>query len=193
MNFLAHCFLSFDNDQVLIGNFIADHIQGNNFQNLTPEMIKGIMLHRAIDSFTDAHPITLSSRKKLYPSQRKYAGVVVDMFYDHFLAANFHHYSETTLQLFSQRTYQLLQEYNPYLPTSVLHFLPFMIERNWLLNYATLDGIHTALKGLSRRVKFDNNMHKAIDDLTLNYPVFESEFKSFFPLLIHHSKAVYGI
>jgi acyl carrier protein phosphodiesterase len=184
VNFLAHLFLSGNNPELLIGNFIADHVKGNKKFLFPAGIRKGIELHRFIDSFTDSHSITRHSKELIYPSQRKYAPVVVDLFYDHFLAANFNSFSEQSLSDFTAFVYTTLRQYHDHLPEAVQHFLPHMIERDWLTNYATLDGISRSLKGLSKRVRFENQMADAHQDLVRHYDKLEEHFNRFFPELV---------
>jgi len=183
MNFLAHIYLSGPHEQLLIGNFIADFVKGKKKDDYPDGIRKGIELHRFIDHYTDHHEVVLKSIHRVQQRQEKYSGVVVDILYDHFLAANFKEYSETSLQDFSNNTYGLLKENWDSLPEGVHYFLPFMIERNWLLNYATIEGIGNALAGLSRRVKYTNRMDEAVKDLQENYHDLESDFRTFFPEL----------
>lgn len=167
----------------MIGNFIADYVKGNK-KNLYPERIrKGIELHRGIDDFTDHHPLTAISKERLRPKYGKYAGVIVDIYYDHFLASHFSDYSSMNLRSYSENTYRILKEHWDILPEGVQYFLPFMIERNWLLNYATLEGTGRTLTGLSRRVSFENKMDEAVYDLKRMYTDFENDFLGFFPEL----------
>ena len=185
MNFLAHIFLSGNNNELMIGNFIADYIKGQKKNDFPPQITKGIELHRAIDDFTDHHPVTLESKKRLYPNHHKYSGVVVDLYYDHFLAKNFTTYSKIPLDKFASTTYKIILSYNDVLPPKVKEFLPFMIERNWLLNYASVEGIGKTLTGLGKRVSFENRMNEATIDLNKYYYLFEEEFSIFFPQLIN--------
>src|SRR5437763_302491 len=140
MNFLAHIYLSGDDPQLMIGNFIADFVKGKKKDDYPLKIKQGIELHRVIDDFTDHHPVTARSKNRLRMKYGKYSGVIVDLFYDHFLAADFSEYSDLSLQEFSQRTYDILNKNKSVLPDGVIYFLPFMIERNWLLNYATIEG-----------------------------------------------------
>jgi acyl carrier protein phosphodiesterase len=89
MNFLAHLHLSGNNPNIMLGNFMGDFVKGKSYrQQYEPEIIKGIELHRSIDEFTDSHPVVTESKNRLRPTYRHYSGVIVDVFYDHFLAAN---------------------------------------------------------------------------------------------------------
>ncbi len=190
MNFLAHIFLSGNDEELMIGNFIADYVKGNKKNDYPDTIRKGIELHRAIDSFTDQHPLTAISKTRLYPKHHKYSGPVVDIFYDHLLAKNFSLFSQIPLEDFAAITYNSISSYMHFLPPRVIEFLPFMIERNWLVNYATIEGIGRTLSGVGRRLSFQNELNTATDDLVESYSSFEEEFLQFFPLLINfvHSK-----
>lgn len=189
MNFLAHIYLSGNDNELMIGNFIADFVKGQKKNDFPPQITKGIELHRAIDDFTDHHPVTLESKKRLYPNHHKYSGVVVDLYYDHFLAKNFSEYSKISLVDFASHTYKNILAFKDVLPPRILEFLPFMIERNWLVNYATVEGIGRTLSGLGKMVSFENRMSEATIDLNRHYSIFEEEFNIFFPQLINFAAA----
>jgi acyl carrier protein phosphodiesterase len=184
LNFLAHIYLSGENKDLMVGNFIAYFVKGRKKFDYPDGIRKGIELHRQIDDYTDHHPITSLSKDRLRPKYSKYSGVIVDIYYDHFLAHNFSRYSEIPLVEYSAQTYKILNEYSEFLPEGVHYFLPFMIERNWLLNYASIEGIGRALSGLSKRVSFENKMDESVADLREHYQAFENEFNLFFPELI---------
>jgi len=187
LNFLAHIYLSGDDNQLMIGNFIADFVKGKKKDEYPLKIKQGIELHRAIDDFTDHHEVTGRSKSRLRAKYGKYSGVIVDLYYDHFLAANFSDYHSTSLQDFSQHTYAVLKANWDILPQDVQYMIPFMMERNWLLNYATIEGIGRALTGLSKRVSFENKMDQSVFDLKEQYEEFEKDFKEFFPELIKFS------
>lgn len=184
MNFLAHIYLSGDNEEIMIGNFIADFVKGRKKDNYPDKIRRGIELHRMIDDFTDHHEVTAKSKDRLRKKYGKYSGVIVDLYYDHFLAVNFVEFTSLPLLEFSQKTYGIIKNYASFLPEGVLYFLPFMIERNWLLNYATIEGIGKALSGLSIRVSFENRMGESVQDLKEQYQAFENDFREFFPALM---------
>ncbi len=184
MNFLAHLFLSRNDHDLLIGNFIADYVKGRKKDLYPPAITRGIELHRAIDDYTDHHPITDESKSKLRPIYHKYSGVIVDIYYDHFLAKNFSEYSAIPLQKYVQDVYALFSNNQEYLPDEVKLFLPYMIEKNWLFNYQSIEGIGRTLTGLSKRVSFENKMDEAVVELKKDYLLYENEFARFFPQLI---------
>lgn len=188
MNFLAHIFLSFGDKEITIGNFIADSIRGNKFKHLPPRVQQGIKLHRQIDTYTDSHPIHKVSSKRLHLNYGHYSRVIVDIFYDHFLAKNWSTYSDIPLDTFVENFYVLLEDNYPILPDGVKRMMPSMINDNWLYNYSNMDGIGRVLHGMNRRTKNKSKMNFAILDLEEHYSDFEKEFTLFFEELIIFSK-----
>lgn len=180
MNFLAHIYLSGNNEFIKIGNFMADGIRGKQFENYPEAIQKGILLHRAIDTFTDAHPIFRESTKRLHERYHHYAGVIVDIFYDHFLAKNWKKYSEVNLDEYVAQFYQSLYTHHDLLSERTQNMLPYMEKQNWLLSYQTVEGIHQILTQMDRRTKNSSNMRYASEELQANYSDFEKEFTLFF-------------
>jgi acyl carrier protein phosphodiesterase len=188
MNFLAHLYLSAGNPQLMVGNFIGDFVKGRSaLEKFDAEIIRGIMLHRAIDEFTDTHPIVTQSKVRLRPKYRHYAGVIVDVFYDHFLARNWNHYHTAKLADFASDAYRTIESYNAILPAGVKHMLPYMIQGNWLIHYAETAGIHRTLSGMARRTPYESKMDEAVHDLIKDYNAFKNEFDNFFPALEAHA------
>jgi len=180
MNFLAHIYLSYDNNQITIGNFIADGIRGKDYKKFPIEIQKGILLHRQIDTFTDAHPIVRQSTKRLHKNYGHYSGVIVDILYDHFLAKNWKQYSKIPLEEYIDSFYDLLGEHFEILPLRIQKMMPHMIVGNWLLSYAKIEGIQKVLDGMNRRTQNKSGMHNATIELKEFYTEFEAEFTSFF-------------
>ena len=186
MNFLAHIYLSGDSDLLKIGNFMADGIRGNQFDTYPAEVQKGIFLHRAIDTFTDAHPIFKESTKKLHARYHHYAGVIVDVFYDHFLAKNWSTYSNENLADYIERFYQSLKDNNTILSPRTAGFMEVMFRENWLWSYRTVEGIDKILTQMDRRTKNQSHMRTATEELEKFYTEFENEFTLFFEELRAH-------
>ncbi|TAD95358.1 MAG: DUF479 domain-containing protein [Bacteroidetes bacterium] len=184
MNFLAHLYLSFDQEQILIGNFIADFVKGKEFEKYSPEIQKGIILHRKIDFFTDQHPIVKQSVKRLQSTQGRYASVLVDVFYDYFLAKNWKNYHIEELDFFAQNTYLSFQKNQEFLPEKLQKILPLMIQNNWLVNYANFEGIDKSLKSLAKRATFESQILNALQDFQNNIEDYAQDFAIFFPDLI---------
>jgi len=187
MNFLAHIYLSGDDTEIAIGNFISDSVRGNKYKSFPIGIQKGIILHRNIDTFTDAHEIFRKSTKRLHKKYGHYSGVIVDIYYDHFLAKNWQDYSNQSLEEYTTKFYEVLINKYDLLPTRVQNLIPYLIKDNWLLSYATVDGISRVLKGMSKRTKYKSNMELATEDLIEFYDIFEKEFKTFFKELIAFS------
>ncbi len=190
MNFLAHIYLSDNDDQVTIGNFIADGIRGKRYKKYPRGIQKGILLHRQIDTFTDAHPTVRQSTKRLHKNYGHYSGVIVDILYDHFLAKNWKQYSNIPLDLYIDQFYNLMTENLDILPSRIQNMLPHMIAGNWLLSYAKIEGIQKVLDGMNRRTKLKSGMNTATVELKEFYTEFETEFTSFFAELVTFTKDI---
>lgn len=188
MNFLAHIYLSGDDDDVTIGNFIADGIKGKRYLNYPPGISKGIVLHRAIDTFTDAHSTVHQSTARLHKNYGHYSGVIVDILYDHFLAKNWSQYHSQPLADYVEDFYTLLRENFTSLPARIQRMMPYMMADNWLLNYATVDGIAKILVQMNVRTKGVVKMDQAVQELIEYYDEFEAEFTSFFEELMMFCK-----
>lgn len=188
MNFLAHLYLSKNNKNILIGNFIADAVKGKKHENYPKEIQAGILLHREIDYFTDTHPIVRQSKRRLHERYNHYNGVIIDILYDHFLAKNWHHYSDIPLETYAKNVYEFLQENTAIFPERIQKLLPSMIKYNWLVNNASLEGIEKILAGMNRQSKGISKMDLAIEDLVKHYEEFELDFTSFFKELMQFSE-----
>jgi len=187
MNFLAHIYLSGDNDLVTIGNFIADGIRGKKYLEFPVDIQTGILLHRQIDTFADANKTFRESTKRLHKNYGHYSGVIVDILYDHFLAKNWNNYSDTPLNDYVDEFYDSLQDHFELLPTRIQKMMPYMIADNWLLSYASIEGITKVLEGMNRRTKNRSQMNLAVNELQEFYNEFEDEFTRFFDELIAFS------
>ncbi|OOG73617.1 ACP phosphodiesterase [Flavobacterium sp. A45] len=180
MNFLAHIYLSGNNDLIKIGNFMADGIRGKQFETYPLEIQKGIILHRFIDTYTDAHPVFRKSTKRLHEKYHHYAGVIIDVFYDHFLAKNWKNYSDENLTDFTNRFYQSLRDNHDFLSERTKGMMPYMIEFNWLVSYETVEGITRILTQMDSRTKNESKMRFSSKELIEYYTEFEQEFATFF-------------
>ncbi len=180
MNFLAHIYLSGDNKAIAVGNFIADGIRGKDYKKFPEDIQIGILLHRHIDTFTDKHKIVKQSKKRLHKNYSHYSGVIVDILYDHFLAKNWSQYCNIPLLDYTGNFYKTLEDYKGVLPLRTLKMMPHMIANNWLLSYASIEGIAKVLKGMNRRTQNRSKMNLAVNELEEFYDEFENEFTSFF-------------
>lgn len=186
MNYLSHLYLSFEDESIAIGNFMADFVKGKKYQKYPIGIQYGILIHREIDNYADNHPIFLDGKRRLAEEYRHYAGVIMDIYYDHFLAKNWSNYSSEDLKGFCTRHYKLLSDNHEVLPERCRYLLSYMEAGDWLYNYQFLEGIQFALSGMARRTSFDSGMEKAVKNLTDDYQQFEMEFQSFFKEILSH-------
>ena len=181
MNHLAHLLLSDFREEILIGNFITDFIRKNEELDYSPEIQKGIALHRIIDDFTDNHKEVKKGKERIRKHQGKYGPVVLDICYDHLLGLHWRRFSEVHLDLFSTYVYQTLERRMEILPKKLQRQLPGMIKGNWLMSYELRSGLEFTFSKLAERVKFDNNLHSAVADFYQDFDLYEKEFLRFFP------------
>lgn len=189
MNILAHAYLSNRQPGLVIGNFIGDFIKGapdNPRHHLTKEEVAGVRLHRAIDTFTDAHPDVAAVRDLLHPRCHKYAGAAVDIFFDHFLAVDFQRLTGESLSEFVSDFYHVLTENVVRLPPAAGRMAEYMIRQDWLTNYQFAEGIDRSLKGVSRRTAYPSGLDTAIVDFTAYYDQIARHFSLFWPALVDH-------
>lgn len=187
MNFLAHIYLSGNNEAVTIGNFIADGIRGKKYLKYPRDIQTGILLHRQIDTFTDAHKTVRLSTKRLHKNYSHYSGVIVDILYDHFLAKNWSKYCNLPLAEYVDNFYESLENNFEILPKRIQKLMPYMIADNWLLSYASIEGITKVLEGMNRRTQNRSQMNLAVNELQEFYNEFEDKFTCFFDELINFS------
>jgi len=193
VNFLAHLYLSGCNPEVRLGGFIGDYVKGSKFTHFTPDIQKGIKLHRAIDSVTDSHPSTRACSAIFKPVYKRYSGVVSDVVFDHVLAKEWSRYSESNLNEFTQIFYtQMFQRYQ-LLPPTVQQFLPNMIRTNRLSSYQTSEGVREALNIMSLRTSLPNNTEYAIVQLKTHYNLFFDYFLPLFNDLMQLATREFGI
>lgn len=188
MNYLAHLYLSGNHNEIKVGNFIADDVKGKMINRYSVEIQNGILLHRKIDAYTDSHPLVKKGILRLRSNHGKFAGVVIDMFYDHLLAANWNTFSEKKLEDFTSESYMLLLRHFFKLPPRTRILLPFILKSDWLASYRDLNFLSKAFRGLSYRTTYETNMKSAVDDLSANYSDYKSEFLEFFPDMIAYAE-----
>jgi acyl carrier protein phosphodiesterase len=180
MNFLAHAFLSFGQEEILVGNFVADFVKGKEIQRYDKGILIGILLHREIDTFTDSHPLVKAGQAYLRPRFRHYSTVITDIFFDYFLGKYWDRYSNIPLETFVNQTYSILDSHLSLLPDSFREMFVWMKSQNWLLHYREISGIQKALTGLSRKTTFDSKMNEAPEILLEKEAEFELIFFGFF-------------
>jgi len=188
MNYLAHIYLSDNSEENMLGNFLGDFVNKSLENEFGYSIKQGIFMHKKLDTFTDSHSDFLRSRERISNTNRRLAGVLIDIFYDHFLAKNWYDYSAISLEEYTDNFYNILKKFSYCLPDKLIKRMPFMIEENWLLSYRDINGIEIAVERISKR--FSNTKHplvNPIDELINNYESLENDFKCFYPHAIEYA------
>jgi len=187
MNYLAHAYLARATPELLTGGLLGDFVKGRLDDRYPPAVCAGIAQHRAIDRFTDDHPLVLASRACIAPERRRFAGILVDVFYDHFLARHWPRYHDQPLERFTRSVYAVLWPQRRILPERLQRILPWMRADDWLASYAEIESIDASLHGMARRFRFSTRaapMADGVHDLLAHYGTLEQQFHAFFPQLI---------
>lgn len=166
---------------MIIGNFIADFIKGNQLDKIHPDILRGVKLHRAIDTFTDSHLRVDLAKSRLRPHGGKYSGVFLDLAFDHFLAREWNSYSDIPLKDFSREFYQLMNRNREQFPDRLFYIFPYIESQNWLLSYAELNGLKQAVNGMSRRASKGEFLLNAFLQFEKDYDIYSEDFNLFFP------------
>jgi acyl carrier protein phosphodiesterase len=193
MNYLAHIYLSGESDEIIVGNFIGDFVKGNKYQKYPEQVAFGIQLHRSIDSFTDQHSDVKKFIQLLKPGYGRYAGIVTDVFMDHFLASNWQNYSIYTLRQFSKHAHAVFLSNFLLLPFKVKQFLPFLIQHKRLESYAHRETMFHVLEIMSRRTSLPSKSEWAVQILHQEYDQFELLFRSFFAEMIEYVEMEFAV
>ncbi len=193
MNYLAHTYLSGDNDDIKIGNFLGDWVKGSDYLKYSEDIRTGIMLHRNIDSFTDQHPIVHLSASRFQSRYSKYSGVIIDILYDHYLANNWKDFSDVSLHDYVSRMHNVMLNNFEILPERLQNYLPGFMNERWIERYATLDGIRDVLDTMSKRTSLPNETEFAISVMEAFYNDFRHEFFDFFGQIIEFVEAKFMI
>ena len=188
MNFLAHVFLSGDDFPMALGNLIADKIKGNELKIYPPSVQRGIFLHREIDHFTDTHPLFKACVTLLFPTYRHYSRVIVDMYFDHFLAVLWNRFHPLELSEFSTQFYTKLNTTDIEFSEKTERFIDALITYNWFEQYQTIQGLHSILLQMDKRTRFDSNLANSTTELVEKYSYFQNNFLDFMQDLIRFSK-----
>ncbi len=190
MNYLAHAYLSFQQEEILAGNMISDYVKGKKQLDYAPGIQKGIRLHRAIDTFTDYHAMTRIAKQFLKPAAGLYAGAFIDVVYDHFLATDKNEFpDEAALLSFSAVTYRQLATYEAVFPERFQRLFPSMQQHNWLYHYRSLYGIRRSMEGLAGRALYLSDSAPVYALFEENYEPLQACYQSFFPELKQYVQA----
>lgn len=183
MNYLAHAWLSKQDEELLIGNMIGDYVKGKQFNDYPSQVAKGIIMHRHIDTFTDEHEINKQAKTYLRSAAGLYAGAFLDIIYDHFLAINPAYFTTGSLWKFADDVYTIIDNYKLPLPPRFYNAYSYMKRDNWLYGYGFTEGVFNSFKGIAYRVKDRVNAQQIFNSFTQNYEALRASFNSFFPQL----------
>ena len=193
MNFLAHIYLSGIEPDIKIGNFIGDYVKGKALHIYPDKIQQGILLHRFIDSFTDKHANTLEAKSLFAPKYRKYAGIVIDIIYDHFLATNWNKYSRIDFRKYIDDFHKLLKNNESMLPSEVQKIVPKLIKNDRIFSYKEIEGIRAVLQTMPIYTSLPDYSDYAIKTLEENYNLLMQKFFIFFKDIIYYIKTVHNI
>ena len=180
MNYLAHLYFSEPIPEALVGNLLPDFTKKIESQNFSEAVLDGVRLHRFIDQFTDAHPIVKESKKRVSPYRSRFSGILIDIFYDHFLAIHWQEYRQESLRTSTELFYKQLSQAEVKLPPRLSTAIARMPEIDLLYNYRTLEGIAHAVDRISQRIRFENTLQGGVIELEENFEMLESDFHLFF-------------
>jgi acyl carrier protein phosphodiesterase len=193
LNYLAHAYLSFGDPEILVGNLISDFIKGKKKYDYPAGIQQGIALHRAIDTYTDEHPVTREAKEVLRPVYRLYSGAFVDVLYDHFLATDVNEFTKDSLLDFTQQVYATLDRHIHWLPERFAGMFPYMKTQNWLFNYHTLLGTQKSLEGVVRRARYLSESNSAYQLFEQHYQLFGDCYRQFWKDLKSFARQQYEI
>lgn len=184
MNFLSHFILGADKDEHIVGNFLGDFVKGKDHNNYRKDIQDGIIMHRMIDSYVDNHESFLKSKRMVFHRYRHYAGVVVDVYYDYFLAKNWQQFSDENLEVFISKCYTTLSNYQEEMPFSAQVGFKHMKQGDWLTRYTNLEGVARTFLGLSKYIKRKTGIETAVEELIIHEDIFNQHFLEFFPEMV---------
>ncbi len=189
MNYLAHLFLARQTPDSHLGNLLGDFRRGAQLTDFHRDVLTGLNNHYLVDRFTDSHTEVKAAKPYFHPSRRRFAGVALDVLFDHFLIKHWPRFTDQNLARFREQSYALLEARLDTMPPRMQQVIMRMVSNDGLIGYADLDGVGRALHYLAMRIRFDNTFEKSIVDIELHYDKLEQLFLGFFPELLHHVDA----
>lgn len=189
MNYLAHIFLSYQNDDILVGNFAADFLRNKEVKKLEESQINGVLLHRLIDAYTDIHPVVKKSTKRLRPIQGKYAPVVSDILFDYVLAKHWDKFHPKSLNEFKNDVYSRLESQLEAFPTKTKDKVERMVQGDFIRSYQSVKGIHSVFERMDNRTSFPSRFTDATEQLLADEEKYTQDFLHFFPMMQEKAKA----
>ncbi|NOR50031.1 MAG: DUF479 domain-containing protein [Desulfuromonadales bacterium] len=193
MNYLVHLFLSGPDPEHQLGGLMGDFVKGPIPADYPERIALGLHLHRRIDSFAQSSPHTRQSRQRLHPKFGHGRGIIVDIFYDHFLATSWSDYSPEPLEIYASRVYRLLQENHDQLPTQLQQIAPRMVEQNWLVSYRQREVVGRALQSIAQRLSRSLPLAEGVNELAIHEVSLRQNFSEFMAEAVDFVKQEFGI
>ena len=183
MNHLAHTFLAPDSPEARVGSILGDFTRGLDWDHVPSPVLAGVRHHLAVDVFTDQHPQVLASKSLFSRERRRFAGVALDILYDHFLLRHWEQFSDWDKDTFIRTVYRDLQNHQALMPDNMAVVTRRMVEHDWFGAYQDMDNIGYALDRVASRIRFANRFTGIIDEIRANESELEEHFLAFFPEL----------
>jgi acyl carrier protein phosphodiesterase len=185
VNFLAHIFLAQHSDRAMVGALLGDFVKGDDGDRYPPEIAREIRLHRQIDRYTDSHPVVRAGLALFPEGRRRFAGIILDIFYDHRLSRRWDVYSVLDREEFIARFYRALDAHMDLLPGRLAEIAPYIIGQDWLGSYYDYAGVEATVRRVSKRLsRQGDRMRAGLEDLRMNRDALAEGFDRFFPDLI---------
>ncbi|TMN46111.1 ACP phosphodiesterase [Pseudoalteromonas sp. S2755] len=186
MNYLAHLYFAKPTAASHFGNLLGDFQKGVNIQALPKPVQLGLQTHKQVDKFTDSHTITKSAKQLFSPTRRRFAGIALDVLYDHFLIKHWQQYHDTSLDDFKSQSFSLLHDNLHIMPAHMQRVVSAMTQNDWFASYESVTGVGHALDNIAKRIRFQNQFAGSEVDIKKHYHQLESGFQTFFPQLVEH-------
>jgi acyl carrier protein phosphodiesterase len=188
VNYLAHIYLASQSDDAMTGALLGDFAGADYAGEYTPEIEREITIHRKVDVYTDSHPVVLAAKQQFEQGRRRFAGILLDIFYDHVLIVNWTRYSGQPAEELIARFYRALETRRAILPERLQRMLPYMVEHDWLGSYRQFAGVELAVSRVSQRLSRNGELLRdGVEDLRTNYAGLSAGFHEFFPDLIGYA------
>ncbi|MBV8465872.1 MAG: DUF479 domain-containing protein [Burkholderiales bacterium] len=184
MNYLAHLYLARHAPLAMVGGLLGDFAKPAQLADFDPVVQYEVRLHWRIDAFTDSHPVVAEARRRFGEGRRRFAGIVLDVFYDHLLAKHWSTYCDEALPAFAQRCYAALLAHRAALPDKVVPLVERMAQQDWLTSYVERSNVDAAVRRIALRLsRGGDSLVAALDDLAKLDAQLEHGFHAFFPQL----------
>lgn len=174
-----------------MGSLLGDFARGVDSATVSTPVREGWRHHLAVDAFTDQHPDVLASKRLFSKQRRRFAGVALDILYDHYLLRHWHRYSSVEADTFINQVYEELRKHRPLMPEKMQTVTSRIVQYDWFRSYQSLDNIGFALDRVADRIRFRHSFGGMIEEIKACDQQLESHFLSFFPELLDHASSAY--